>query len=77
MRLGVGDRVVVFSDGAEDALRSAQQDPLADFGQLIEPIAMLPRDEMLLALTGWFDDCPPNPTCEDDITVMVVDIERD
>ena len=77
VRLGVGDRVVVFSDGAEDALRSAQQDPLADFGQLIEPIAMLPRDEMLLALTGWFDDCPPNPTCEDDITVMVVDIERD
>lgn len=76
VELSDGDRLVVFSDGAEEHLRCARHEPEADFGRLIEPIAALPRDEMLLAMTAWIDDAGPNPNGQDDITVMVVDVER-
>ena len=71
-----GDRLVLFTDGAEEALRAAAGLPGGDVGQILAPMASLPRDEMLLGVTAMIDGCKSNPAGEDDITMMVVDVGR-
>ena len=75
VKLAPGDRLVVFTDGAEEAMRSAVHDTRADFGKLILPLAGATREQMLLELTGWIDQAPVSPNGDDDVTVMVLDIE--
>jgi sigma-B regulation protein RsbU (phosphoserine phosphatase) len=70
-----GDRLVVFTDGAEEALRLSAGKPGADLADLIASTAQTPRDEMLLQLTQWIDAGKPGPAA-DDITIMVMDIEK-
>lgn len=76
VELGRGDRLVAFTDGAEEALRLSAGKANADLAELIEPLADAPRDEMLLQLTQWIDAGKTGPTADDDITVMVMDIEK-
>jgi len=70
-----GDRLLLYTDGIEDAFRSPGGDRHVNLEKVLAPLAALPRDEMLLQLTARIDakyTCDPP---EDDITVLVVDIE--
>ncbi len=75
VRLSPGDRLVLFSDGAEPALnddRAGQPQPVEEsFRRWIGT----GRDEMLLQLTASIDACESSPRHQDDITVLVMDIE--
>ncbi len=69
-----GDRVILYTDGAEEALRhSFKKDQ--EFPQLIEPLARLPREEFLMEMTAAIDRAQDTPATADDITVVVVDVE--
>lgn len=70
-----GDRLVLYTDGAEEALRHATGKAEEGLDVLLAPLAGLPRDEMLLRLASMLDDASGNPNGRDDITVMVVDVE--
>ncbi len=68
-----GDRVVLYTDGLEDALVG----PAGQGPSLIERLASLkdrPREEMLLQLTAWIDENPAGARAEDDVTVVVLDV---
>ena len=71
--LARGDRVVLYTDGLEDALVGATgQGP-----SLAERLAELqgrPREEMLLQLTAWIDENPGSARAQDDVTVVVLDV---
>lgn len=70
-----GDRLMLYTDGAEEALRHAARKPGEDLANLVTPLLGLGRDEMLLQLTAWIDSAQDNPNGEDDVTVIVADIE--
>jgi len=71
--LARGDRVVLYTDGLEDALLSVTgQGP-----SLAERLAELqgrPREEMLLQLTASIDERPGIARAQDDVTVVVMDL---
>ena len=71
--LAQGDRVVLFTDGLEDALG----DPTGQGQSLPERLAGFrgrPREEMLLQLTAWIDQRPGGIRAADDITAVVLDV---
>jgi hypothetical protein len=70
-RLATGDRIILYTDGAEEALRPDPQVELP-LEQAIAPHLLLPRDELLLKLTSIIDQGGKRPS--DDATVMVVDV---
>jgi phosphoserine phosphatase RsbU/P len=68
-----GDRLVLFSDGLEDALT----DPSGEGESLTAQLASLKgvaRDEMLLQLTAWIDARSGTGRAADDVTVVVMDV---
>lgn len=75
-QLRPGDRLLMFTDGAERALfgdvTNIQATP-AD--KLIQPWTGLARDELLLGLTGQIESQRDRGEGDDDITVMVMDVE--
>lgn len=71
--LAAGDRLVLYTDGIEDALAGAAGDH-ERFGRLLASVWSAPRDEMLLRLTGWIDEHPAPVRPHDDITVVAADI---
>jgi phosphoserine phosphatase RsbU/P len=71
--LCAGDRLVLFSDGLEDALT----DPAGQGKSLADQLASLQgasRDEMLLQLTAWIDTRSSTGRASDDVTVVVMDV---
>jgi len=72
--LAPGDRLVLYSDGVEDALADRPGDR-SRFADMVSSLAGRPRDEMLLQLTAWIDERPDGTRPKDDITVVVADIE--
>ncbi|MFP4053786.1 MAG: PP2C family protein-serine/threonine phosphatase [Phycisphaerae bacterium] len=74
--LNPGDRIVLYTDGVEDALADSNPAP-EDFQNRIATLADAPRDEMLLQITAWIDENIGTQHEEDDITVLVVDVDRD
>ncbi len=70
-QLRPGDRLVMFSDGVEDTLVSPQSDLLRELRGLRE----LSADELVLQLTLLLEDAKTVSRCEDDITVVVMDID--
>jgi len=71
-----GDRLILYTDGVEDVFRPPDRPGTVDMPAALGPLARLARDELLLQLTDRIDaryggDNPP-----DDITMLVVDIER-
>jgi len=74
-QLAVGDRMVIYTDGTEDALGRADDGEPKKLEDVIRPWTDLPRDELLLQLNAAIDDLPPGHEPEDDITVVVMDIE--
>ena len=74
--LAPGDRIVLYTDGAEDALR----EPFADasvqpFVDMMMPYISLPRDDMLLQFSAAMDIRFGHPRGDDDITLLVMDME--
>ncbi len=70
--LAPGDRLVLYTDGAEDALAATPGDR-DRFRQAVTSLAAAPRDEMLLQLTAWIDERTALPV-EDDITIVTADV---
>ena len=71
--LASGDRLVLYSDGLEDALI----DPTGEGQNLAEILGSLKgleRDEMLLQLTAWIDARAGTARAADDVTVVVLDV---
>jgi hypothetical protein len=71
--LSPGDRLVLYTDGMEDAL--AQGTGEGDrFRHLLTSIGRLPREQLLLQITALIDDRSSRRSAEDDITVLVADV---
>jgi sigma-B regulation protein RsbU (phosphoserine phosphatase) len=75
LQLAPGDRLLLYTDGAEDALRTPQTEE-APLERIIRPWLTLPREEMLLKLTAAIDVSAGKHRPTDDVTVMVVDVGR-
>ena len=72
--LAKGDRLVVFSDGAEDTfVDPAEPGPTGLIAQLRD-LRDLPADEMTLQLTVRIDERRASNAHDDDITVIVMDV---
>ena len=72
--LSAGDRLVAFSDGAEDTfLDPAEPGPAGLIAQLRD-LRHLPADEMTLQLTVRIDERRASNKHDDDITVIVMDV---
>jgi serine phosphatase RsbU (regulator of sigma subunit) len=72
-KLSPGDRVILYSDGAEESLGGARRSR----EKLMEVLATQwrrPRGEMLLYLTGLIDDGRQRNQGADDITIIVMDV---
>jgi len=74
LQLYPGDRLVVYSDGAEDLFRGPKGSPPADLARVLAPLSALPREELLLQLTEHIDARLADADPEDDITVVIADI---
>jgi len=73
IQLREGDRVVLYTDGVEDAIVQ----PEADGDEFVNRVATLlgtPQDEMLLQVTAWIDGNIENTHEDDDVTMMLVDL---
>lgn len=75
VRMSPGDRLVLFSDGAEPALNEDEIDQPRPVEETFPRWIGIGRDEMLLQLTARIDARRPSQRGEDDITIVVMDIE--
>ena len=77
VQLAPGQRVIFYSDGAEDTLSpggpSGTQDGEA-LARTLQPIRHLPVEQMLLQLTTRIDQSRPNGRHADDVTVVAMDV---
>ena len=78
VQLRRGDRLLVYSDGAEDALcRADGGDPKPAMAEVVAPWALLPCDQFLLQLGEAVQATDHPNNLDDDITAIVVDIKED
>jgi len=73
VQLGHGDRLLLYTDGAEEVLCQSPGGR-KDIRQVLAPYARMPRDQLLLHLTARAEAKPSGTRFDDDITVMVVDV---
>jgi len=71
--LSPGDRLVLYTDGAEDALAGTTGDREM-FKRRVGSLAGKPVDETLLQITAWIDELPRDRGRRDDITIVAVDV---
>ena len=76
VRLDPGDRLVLFTDGAEDALCDPAEKPRRRLADVIAPWCQIPREEFLLRFNAAIDELPDGRGARDDITVLVADVEK-
>lgn len=75
-QLQPGDRIVLYTDGLEDAIMGTGDDREdGEFADRLATLAGVPREEMLLQVNAWIDENFHQAEEEDDITMLVVDIE--
>jgi sigma-B regulation protein RsbU (phosphoserine phosphatase) len=66
-----GDRLVMFSDGAEDTLAG----PGCDLLHELQSLRSLSAEELVLQLTMLMEERRAADACSDDITMIVLDVE--
>ena len=73
--LAEGDRVVLFTDGAEDVLAELTSGYRPKLIDVLKPWARMPREEVFLRMTALIDDTIGDGEPIDDITMVIMDIE--
>jgi serine phosphatase RsbU (regulator of sigma subunit) len=73
VQLHEGDRVVLYTDGVEDAIVQPESEG-AEFVSRVATLSGTPQDEMLLQVTSWIDGNIENTHEDDDITMLLVDV---
>lgn len=73
VELAPGDRVVLFSDGAEAALASTAHPGLEGLAHELQRLRQAPADEMVVQLTASINERHA-PERADDVTVLVMDV---
>lgn len=74
IRLAAGDRLIAYSDGAEEILcHNPAGDPVP-LTEIAPPWAPMSQDDLLAHLAGCIDARPPGRRFDDDITLLVVDV---
>lgn len=73
VRLSAGDRVVLYSDGAEPAFFGSPPARPVTVQEAFGPWVGVPREEMILQLAGRIDHLR-RPAMLDDATIMIVDV---
>ncbi len=76
VQLGPGDRVVLYTDGLEEALRRSMAAPKKDLAELIAPWAKLAGDQLLAKLTEQIDSHQDESKHRDDMTAVIVQIDQ-
>ncbi|HUT58195.1 MAG TPA: PP2C family protein-serine/threonine phosphatase [Phycisphaerae bacterium] len=74
VRLAPGDRLVLYSDGAESVLCGPKA-TTEDVERAIAQWRGMPRDELVLELTAMLGGQPP-AKIEDDVTIVVADVAK-
>jgi len=70
-----GQRIVVFSDGAEEALGGNDGQGPSRLGQICQELGHLEAEQMALHLTARIDECRASDRHADDVTVLIMDVE--
>ncbi|MCE5325757.1 MAG: serine/threonine-protein phosphatase [Planctomycetaceae bacterium] len=73
VQLAAGDRVVLYSDGVEEALRTITAQPRRPMSDLLTPWSSLSCDDLIAALSAQID---AHAKASDDITVLTLEIAR-
>ncbi|MBL7133111.1 MAG: SpoIIE family protein phosphatase [Phycisphaerae bacterium] len=76
VQLAGGDRVVMYTDGIEEALRRSMRAPQKHFGDMIAPWAKLAGRQLLVKLTEQIDRGCAQSKHQDDMTVVVVQVDQ-
>ena len=72
--LAPGDRLVLFTDGAESALGGGKGHP-ADLPALAAQWSQRPREDLLLHLSELIEN-PPAGRIDDDVTIVLLDVMK-
>ena len=75
LQLAPGDRLVLYTDGAEDALRTEEDPRDKPLEKLLGPLLHRRRDELLLNVASRLDALAGQTPVEDDVTLLVMDID--
>jgi hypothetical protein len=73
--LSPGERLLLFTDGVEGS-PTAHPAEGHDFFTLAKSLARAPREELLLEIASWIDTGFGESGPQDDITILVVDMEK-
>jgi phosphoserine phosphatase RsbU/P len=71
VRLAPGDRMVVYSDGAEDTICGHGKDKQTTFAELLQPMMDLPTEDLMERIS----ELVPTPWPEDDVTVLLLEMQ--
>ncbi len=74
VQLAPGDRLVVYSDGAEAAFRVRNSSGHDEFVAAVNAVRHMSVDQMSLQLAGLVDDRHRTDGPDDDITILILDV---
>lgn len=72
--LAPGDRLVLYTDGAEEVLRKGPGGELLPLERSMKRWAGMSREEMLLQITAQLESDEENQLPDDDVTILVMDV---
>jgi sigma-B regulation protein RsbU (phosphoserine phosphatase) len=77
LNLRRGDRLVLYTDGVEEALRppGAPSSEAIPVSHLLRPVVQMDRSRMILTLSDMFDSRSEQDLIDDDISLIVMDVE--
>ncbi len=72
VQLSAGDRILLFSDGAEETICGKGKDRKMEFADAIAPLFSLPREDFL----GQISEMITKVGSHDDVTLLLVEIQQ-